>query len=70
MYVKQKGKITNKEYQEIANIKERTSTMDLSDLVQKKIFQKVGTTGKGTYYTLNPALKTQKAQERRNKGAK
>ncbi len=57
MYVKEKGRITNKEYQEIANVKERTATMELNDLVNKKILQKFGTTGRGTFYAV---LKTQK----------
>ena len=38
MYVKEKGKITNKEYQEISKISERTATRDLFDLVIKKNF--------------------------------
>ncbi len=53
----------------IANVKERTSTIALNDLVNKEIFQKVGTTGRGTYYTLKGALKAQKTQGRRTKGA-
>ena len=67
MYVKAKGKITNKEYQKVANVKERLSTIELNDLVSKKILQKFGTTGRGTYYA---ALKAQKPQGRRTKGAK
>ena len=67
LYVKEKGKITNREYQKIANVKERLSTMELNDLVSKKILQKFGTTGRGTYYA---TLKAQKPQERRTKGAK
>ncbi len=67
MYVKEKGKITNKEYQKIANIKERLATIELNELVNKEILQKFGTTGRGTYYA---ALKTQKPQERRIKDAK
>ncbi len=51
-YVKEKGKITNKEYQEISKISERTATRDLFDLVSKKIFVQVGSTGKGTNYIL------------------
>lgn len=35
MYVKEKGKITNKEYQEINQVSKRTSTSDLADLVNK-----------------------------------
>jgi len=70
IYAKEKGKITNKEYQEITNVKERTSTMDLANIVKKGILQKIGTTGKGTYYILNPAIKAQKTQESSNKDAK
>ena len=51
-YVKEKGKITNKEYQEISKISERTATRDLFDLVIKNIFVQVGSTGKGTNYIL------------------
>jgi ATP-dependent DNA helicase RecG len=67
MYVKEKGKITNKEYQQLCGIKERLTTTELNDLVSKGIFEKHGTTGRGTYYT---AAKAQKPQESRTKGAK
>ena len=67
MYVKEKGKIANKEYQRIASVKERLATIELNDLVSKNILQKFGTTGRGTYYA---AIKAQKPHERRNKGAK
>ncbi|MCL0050610.1 hypothetical protein M1N22_02000 [Dehalococcoidia bacterium] len=66
-YVKEKGRITNKEYQEIAGVKERFATIELNDLVSKNILQKFGTTGRGTYYA---AIKAQKPHESRNKGAK
>jgi len=69
MYVKKEGKITNKEYQKVTGIKERLSTIELNALVAKKVFQKFGTTGRGTYYTLHPALKAQKTQKSRTKGA-
>jgi ATP-dependent DNA helicase RecG len=52
MYVKEKGKITNKEYQEICGVSERTATRDLSNLVLSKLFDQIGTTGKGTEYIL------------------
>ncbi len=48
MYVKEKGRITNKEYQNVANVKERLATIELNNLVEKKILQKFGTTGRGT----------------------
>ena len=43
MYVKEKGKITNKEYQEINQVSKRTANTDLSALVHKyNIFQQNG----------------------------
>jgi len=52
MYVKEKGKITNKEYQVVWNISERTDTRDLSNLVSLGLFMQMGVTGKGTEYIL------------------
>ena len=52
IYVKEKGKITNKEYQELNNIKKRQTSEDLAVLENKGILEKIGTTGKGTYYIL------------------
>ncbi|MGB9929831.1 MAG: RNA-binding domain-containing protein [Methanosarcina sp.] len=62
LYVKEKGKITNKEYQQVGEIKDRLATMELKDLIDKGIFEKIGSTGKGTHYIMNPALKPQKPQ--------
>ena len=66
-YTKEKGKITNKEYQEVTGVKERFATTELKELVNRGIFEKYGTTGKGVYYAI---VKAQKAHERRTKGAK
>lgn len=52
MYVKEKGKITNKEYQDIGNTSERTATHDLTDLVNREILEQVSITCKGTGYIL------------------
>ena len=52
MYVKEKGKITNKEYQEVCSTSERTATRNLSQLVSIKLFEQIGVTGKGTEYVL------------------
>jgi ATP-dependent DNA helicase RecG len=51
-YVKEKEKITNKEYQEICEVSERTASRDLANLVEMNIFIQIGTTGKGTVYIL------------------
>jgi ATP-dependent DNA helicase RecG len=52
MYVKEKGKIINKTYQEINDTSERTATRDLSNLVSIELFEQIGVTGKGTGYIL------------------
>jgi len=51
-YVKEKNKITNKEYQVLCELKKRQATDDLKDLENKGIFERIGSTGKGTYYIL------------------
>ncbi|MFW6124310.1 MAG: ATP-binding protein [Acidobacteriota bacterium] len=62
MYVKEKGKITNEAYQEICNIKKRQASIDLKKLEEENILEKIGTTGRGTYYV----LKGQKRGKRGN----
>ncbi|MDD3042326.1 MAG: helix-turn-helix domain-containing protein [Methanosarcinaceae archaeon] len=52
LYVKEKGKISNKEYQEICDTSNRTASRDLANLVDTNIFTQIGTTGKGTEYSL------------------
>lgn len=51
-FIKVRGRITNKEYQERFGLKKRQSTDDLKVLENKGILKKVGTTGRGTYYIL------------------
>ena len=51
-YVKEKGKITNKEYQEINDISERTASRELSELTKNCIFEQAGSFGAGSYYQL------------------
>lgn len=52
MYVKKKGKITNKEYRKIFTVTDRTALRDLTDICEKGIFQKVGKTGRGIEYII------------------
>lgn len=47
-----KGRISNSEFQEAFNVAKRTAHRDLAELVEKGVFAKVGTTGKGTFYVL------------------
>ena len=51
-YVKEKGKITNKEYYTINNISRQMATIDLANLVEKGIFMRTGKAGKGIAYQL------------------
>ena len=52
MYVKEKGKITNKEYQEANEVSRQTAARELSHLAQSNILLRYGKTGRDTYYTL------------------
>ncbi|RLC35486.1 MAG: transcriptional regulator [Candidatus Nealsonbacteria bacterium] len=51
MYVKEKGKITNKEYQDINDVSNKTAYLELSNTVERAIL-KVEGKGKSTIYTL------------------
>ena len=51
LYVKEKGKITNSEYQEINNTLDRTALRDIDELVSRGILKKDGN-GKNTYYKI------------------
>jgi len=52
LYVKEKGKITNKEYQEINQVSKRTSTSELTDLVSKYNLLENKGVGAGSFYKL------------------
>ncbi|MDP2753998.1 MAG: helix-turn-helix domain-containing protein [Nitrospirota bacterium] len=52
MYVKEQGKITNKEYREIFTMTDRTALRDLTDICEKGVFQKVGKTGRKIEYII------------------
>jgi len=51
-YVKEKGKITNREYKELSNISRQMATIFLSQLVEKEILIMKGKAGKGIAYQL------------------
>jgi ATP-dependent DNA helicase RecG len=52
LYIKENGKITNKEYQEINSVAKPTATRDLSELVEKHgILANTGK-GAGSYYEI------------------
>ncbi len=52
LFTKEKGKITNSEYQEINETSNRTATRDLTELVGKDIFESSGSKGAGSFYRL------------------
>ena len=52
LYVKEKKKITNKEYQILNNCSRNTATNDLSELQEKNILKSSGKRGAGSYYEL------------------
>jgi len=51
LYVQQNGRIANAKVQEICNVSKRTASNYLMEL-EKDYLDKVGETGKGTYYKL------------------
>ena len=52
MYVKERGKITNREYQELSLCSRNTATNDLRELVQKGIIRESGRKGAGAFYVI------------------
>jgi ATP-dependent DNA helicase RecG len=70
MYVKEKGRITNKEYQEITMVSKPTATRELTRLVDMNLLEQQGVTGKGTFYTLKKgSQRAQTAHEGLAKGS-
>jgi len=51
MYVKEKGRITNREYRELNKVCNKTAYLELEDLVKRKIFSTEGI-GKALAYVL------------------
>lgn len=53
LFVKEKGKISNTDYQNLNNVSKATATRDLTELVEKyELFEKHGQIGAGTVYVL------------------
>ncbi|HKZ78892.1 MAG TPA: ATP-binding protein [Pyrinomonadaceae bacterium] len=51
-HVKNRGRISNTEYQQLTGAIKKTTTRDLNDLVEKSIVQRVGIRGPGVHYVL------------------
>jgi len=52
-YLRMKGKITNKEFQDVCDVSASTAKRDLQGLVEKKVLRQVGEKGQSIYYVLN-----------------
>jgi ATP-dependent DNA helicase RecG len=52
IYLKTHGKISNAEYQKVANAIKKTATRDLNDLKQKGVLEQMGSRGPGVHYIL------------------
>ena len=50
--LKEKGKITNREYQKAYDVSRQTAARELSELTALNILLRHGKTGRDTYYTL------------------
>ena len=53
LYVHEKGKITNSEYQVLNNVSRETATRDLKEMINKKLLKASGQKGAGAFYSLN-----------------
>jgi len=52
-FVKENGKISNTDFQELYSISKATATRDLTELVERyELFEKLDQTGAGTVYVL------------------
>lgn len=51
-HMRKAGRITNREYQALTGITDRTALRDIDDLVAKGVLEKRGTTGRAIHYVL------------------
>jgi ATP-dependent DNA helicase RecG len=56
LHVKEKGKITNREYQSLFSVSKATATRDLSELENRQLLVNKGTKGSGSVYVLFRAM--------------
>ncbi len=53
LYIKEHHSITNTIYQTLNSLGKSVSTVELQALLDKKLIEKIGTTGRGTKYVLS-----------------
>ena len=53
LFIKEKGEISNKKYQEICKVSKGTATKELRELIEKfNILERKGNVGAGTIYVI------------------
>lgn len=52
-YIKEKGQITNKEYQRLCDVSQPTANRDIQEMVDKSVLKQKGKTGQQIIYVLN-----------------
>ena len=53
LFAKEKGKLTNSDYQTLNDVSRETATGDLKQLIDKQLIKPSGQKGAGAFYTLN-----------------
>jgi ATP-dependent DNA helicase RecG len=53
LFTKEKGKLTNSDYQTLNDVSRETATRDLKELIDKQLIKPSGRKGAGAFYTLN-----------------
>ena len=57
LFAKEKGKITNSNYQELNEVSKRTATTELTELVEKfDLFERKGTSGSNIFYKIRTTI--------------
>jgi ATP-dependent DNA helicase RecG len=68
VYVKERGSITNREYQRLTGASKSTAARDLENLNMRGILERHGITGRGTQYTLKGSRTAQRDCKQDMKG--
>ncbi len=53
LYLKERGKITNSDYQSLNDVSRETATRDIKNLIDRKLIKSSGQKGAGAFYTLD-----------------
>lgn len=66
MYVKGKGRITNREYRAMFGITDRMALIDINELCSRGILEKIGITGRKTEYILTSKTRNKPEKNPKN----